>query len=416
MHKLTPIMSLLTLLLYIIGNLFYYYGITSFISNVSQNSISKNKIFYFSIILFIINFSSFIIFAQLNLSIVKSWIMHSIFLFLECIIIFNTSIFEAMFISVTGCLCTITPMLLFKSIMSMLPIKNINFSILGHISWLSYPVCFAYMFSGLIFITFFGNKNLEAIKYLVSSWKKLKFIIVTNIILLIYILIQASFFDTLSNNIYEKLWAMFTCLFILFSYHSLIKYAIRTSYLYHINEQNQKMFLLLQNHKNEEMQLEKLVHFDELTGVLNRKAGQEKIQNLIDGKFGFTLCIIDLDGLKYVNDNLGHQIGDIYITSVVEILKNNYRADSDILFRYGGDEFIIAFVSSSFNIEERMQKIYYDVKAKSSELDIPMQISYGYEYTDGFADFVDVFKKADKNMYKMKMEHKKENPHLIRAT
>lgn len=416
MHKLTPIMSFLTFLVYIIGNLFYYYGITSFISNISQNNISKNKILYFSIILFIINFSSFIIFAQLNLSIVKSWIIHSIFLFLECIIIFNTSIFEAMFISVEGCLCTITPMLFFKSLMSILPIKNFEFTLSSHIYWLSHPICFAYIFSGVVFVTFFGKKNLEAIKHLVSSWKKLKFIIITNITLLIYILIQASFFDTLSNNPYEKLWSMFTCLFIFFSYCSLMKYAIRTSYLYHLNEQNYQLSMLLQNHKKEEMKLEKLVYLDELTGVLNRKAGQEKIQNLIDGKFGFTLCIIDLDGLKYVNDNLGHQIGDIYITSVVEILKNNYRADSDILFRYGGDEFIIAFVSSSFNIEERMQKIYYDVKAKSSELDIPMQISYGYEYTDGFADFVDVFKKADKNMYKMKMEHKKENPHLIRAT
>lgn len=55
-----------------------------------------------------------------------------------------------------------------------------------------------------------------------------------------------------------------------------------------------------------------------------------------------TLAFLDLDGLKKVNDCLGHEEGDHYITAVSDILRTSIR-NTDILCRYGGDEFLIVF-------------------------------------------------------------------------
>ena len=61
--------------------------------------------------------------------------------------------------------------------------------------------------------------------------------------------------------------------------------------------------------KNEEKYLSELIEKDELTNVFNRATGEKLVKDLIDKKIEFTLCVVDLDGLKYVNDNMGHKQG-----------------------------------------------------------------------------------------------------------
>ena len=84
--------------------------------------------------------------------------------------------------------------------------------------------------------------------------------------------------------------------------------------------------------------------YDALTKVLNRRAGMEKLNNLINlddrsDSIG-CLCFIDINGLKEVNDRLGHKSGDELITTTASIIKNMIR-EQDFLIRLGGDEFLI---------------------------------------------------------------------------
>jgi len=86
--------------------------------------------------------------------------------------------------------------------------------------------------------------------------------------------------------------------------------------------------------------------FDSLTKTLNRRAGIAKLNELfpVDERRNFivSLCFIDINGLKEVNDNLGHKFGDELIVSVAEVIKETIRA-KDFLVRLGGDEFLIVF-------------------------------------------------------------------------
>lgn len=81
------------------------------------------------------------------------------------------------------------------------------------------------------------------------------------------------------------------------------------------------------------------------------------MQRFLDCKISATLCYCDLDHLKYVNDNYGHDKGDTYICDFVKILKSNIRED-DIIARLGGDEFCILFKNGSIDsISSKMEHI-----------------------------------------------------------
>ncbi len=85
---------------------------------------------------------------------------------------------------------------------------------------------------------------------------------------------------------------------------------------------------------------EKLVYFDELTGIYNRRFCSETLQQMLKDEEEFVVILLDIDDLKFVNDNFGHQEGDKYIISVVEEVKKALEI-ADIFCRIGGDEFVV---------------------------------------------------------------------------
>lgn len=87
----------------------------------------------------------------------------------------------------------------------------------------------------------------------------------------------------------------------------------------------------------------RLSALDKLTHVLNKNALLERIDGYLDVKNPeefCAMCIIDLDDFKLVNDNLGHNTGDLLLEKIGQLLIENFRA-YDIVGRYGGDEFVV---------------------------------------------------------------------------
>ena len=106
----------------------------------------------------------------------------------------------------------------------------------------------------------------------------------------------------------------------------------------------------LQQREALEFQLKHVAHSDSLTGVANRFALDEYIKMLENQPAQFQqscLIIIDIDNFKQVNDSYGHITGDLVIQAVAESLKESVRT-SDLLVRYGGDEFGIVMPETSW--------------------------------------------------------------------
>lgn len=132
--------------------------------------------------------------------------------------------------------------------------------------------------------------------------------------------------------------------------------------------------------KQMEEKLKYLSITDELTGVYNRRGfftvseQQFKIAKRLEKNM--VLFYLDLDDLKWINDNLGHKEGDNAIVAFVGILKNAFR-ESDIIGRLGGDEFAILALSTGFDKPQLIIKRLNNLIDKYNERDKkPYKLSF----------------------------------------
>ncbi|WP_432666138.1 diguanylate cyclase [Wukongibacter baidiensis] len=155
-------------------------------------------------------------------------------------------------------------------------------------------------------------------------------------------------------------------------------------------------------------ELEEMATKDSLTGLYNRHYFNQYIQNIDRNNIHLNLMIliIDVDKFKYINDNYGHNIGDIVLKDVAKILKDSAR-ESDIAVRYGGDEFLVALYDSRKELAEkyieRVMESLEEWNNKSDTLDHKLTLSIGYDDYSGDKHVLEAINNADRMMYNNKM-------------
>lgn len=160
---------------------------------------------------------------------------------------------------------------------------------------------------------------------------------------------------------------------------------------------------------------EKLRHAsitDEMTGLYNRRGFLELARNQLQlagrNDNESVVLYIDLDNMKWINDNLGHEIGDQALIETATLLKNLFR-ESDIISRLGGDEFVVFMSTLSNGETERSVVKRFEDELKALNLQegrkYQLLISAGTVHFDPNApcSIEELLSKADTLMY----EHKK---------
>jgi diguanylate cyclase len=154
-------------------------------------------------------------------------------------------------------------------------------------------------------------------------------------------------------------------------------------------------------------QLELMARMDPLTEALNRHAfhsllsrGEGEAPSDVDG----SVAVIDLDNLKRINDTQGHSVGDKAIRAVARAVRSLIRAD-DMLFRWGGDEFLVLmFKLNEDEARRRMETLNEILSNGAQKPSIPLTISVSVGVS-GFASMNDLKKaieQADQAMYRRK--------------
>lgn len=138
---------------------------------------------------------------------------------------------------------------------------------------------------------------------------------------------------------------------------------------------------------------------DYLTDTYNRRYMNSIIK---DKKPPFIVTMIDLDNFKNINDELGHVVGDETLIKTTNIIKQNFR-NSDIVCRYGGDEFlIIAEECTIENILDRLNSINDVLKTTFTDLKYPLTLSAGVYQVIENEEVNSIINKVDSCLYEAK--------------
>lgn len=155
-------------------------------------------------------------------------------------------------------------------------------------------------------------------------------------------------------------------------------------------------------------QLTDKAYHDPLTGIGNRLYFEEFMEKILWKGKTFTLCYMDLDHLKEVNDRYGHLEGDVYIQNFTAIVRDSIR-DDDLFARLGGDEFCVVLVNCRKEMGiEKMKRILNKFHEENKK-PYPVSFSYGVvEHSEQTGDLSmeNILMHADEIMYRRKRAKK----------
>ncbi len=147
---------------------------------------------------------------------------------------------------------------------------------------------------------------------------------------------------------------------------------------------------------------------DELTGLYNRSFLEEFIKTHNETCYPIAIISADCDGLKEINDTYGHAAGDEYIKATVSLFQMVLPQES-ILFRMGGDEFLILLPATSEETALHLVKLMKEKEKLFCIEDQQLSISFGVSVMESRTDnFHICITKSDRNMY-LEKKTKKEN-------
>lgn len=160
--------------------------------------------------------------------------------------------------------------------------------------------------------------------------------------------------------------------------------------------------------KEAEDQIKRLTFRDPLTGLYNRTYFKEKLKEYDrSGTLPLSIIVGDVNGLKLVNDALGHQKGDAFLVEISRILKSSCR-QQDLVARWGGDEFVILLPQTDSDAARSICSRIAEFCAKAEENPIRPSISLGFATkTEADEDIYHVFQQAEDSMYRTKVSESK---------
>lgn len=171
------------------------------------------------------------------------------------------------------------------------------------------------------------------------------------------------------------------------------------------------MSMMINDMSKMNLQTEKLQflsNHDSLTRIPNRRFFKERVQRLISGNTQVVIVMFDVDYFKNYNDSYGHQAGDEVLRTIADILQENMRG-SDIVGRYGGEEFVICFQNPG-NIED-VEKIAERFRRKVEQYQFPgeekqpnqkLTISLGISTASSVKSMDQLIQEADQALYQAK--------------
>lgn len=357
------------------------------------------------------NFGVFFLCSALELHLIANWSIFFILLLAEQLFFYHQPFRSCLLLALLSTQLGLATNIFFRSLIAILlnvPLIAFDNNTLDIRNMKAYPVFLGFLLAGLIFWMAARLGTLKKLSPVLNDRKTLVFLLSLLSAMYIYLCMNLIVYYVPQNNLVLKLWSMKSSVFVVLGEYLSIILAGRMGELAGYRAKNQESRKQMAQEKARESELRALATTDPLTGCENRLQAQKRLQDALDSERSFCLCFVDLNGLKFVNDNFGHEMGDSYLIAVTNALQGSI-GEGNFLFRYGGDEFLLLLfgktVSETAAILQKVQKKLEEETVRQA-YSFPMSISYGISTSDDSAAASDLIQIADSRMYEMKSSSK----------
>ncbi|VIA42304.1 diguanylate kinase signaling protein [Clostridioides difficile] len=401
-------MRLLINLICFLSYYLYHYNFFKYLDIMISNSKNKYKVY---IIYSLFNYLIFIICTYLRLHLIINWTIFTLILFIEIKITYKTSIIKNLFYSLNCSIIGLAINIFFRSLMSItldMPAYLFDSNYITNI-YRVYSISSSFIITGLYFCYKNHKNNQINFDTVLEDKKNLNFLLSLMFVMYLYLCLSLSIYYTVGNVLILKLYGIKSAIIVLVGNYIAEKYSFRITQIKSYDIKNQLEYLESIKTEHEINKLNDIVYTDLLTGFYNRPFVNQKLSEWMSNHYKFTLCFTDLNRLKLVNDNFGHQFGDKYISTTAKIIKKLINVENSLLFRYGGDEFLFLLQDTScIEAEKIMIDINYELSKLSNTDEYPyaLSISYGLVEWDGISDIETLIAEADSLMYENKLKNK----------
>ena len=360
---------------------------------------------------FAVNYILFIACSYLQLHLIVNWTAFAVFLVAETALLFRCPLRQSVFHGLTCALIGLSINILSRSVMAI--VQDIPASAFDGTSpnneYKFIPVAAAFILAGAVFQIIRKTAWMERVGTIAADPSNLKFSTRLITAMYCYLFLNLLVYYMPGNYLIFKIWVVKACISVLVGYYIATLYAFKMSRLNRYREQNHAAHEELLKRMQEENELHFLAYTDPLTGCCNRKYFSMLLTQRMEKRDRFCLCFADLDGLKRVNDEFGHQAGDRYIVAVAQQFGSVCAEDKDILCRYGGDEFLILLDGiDAPRAEKKLQNVQEASKSKSKSEEFPFELSLSVGIVDaaGYREPDTLIYEADRRMYAGKQKKK----------
>lgn len=385
----------------------YYYFNWQYFSMAGKLRQMQERRVWFVLLSFGLNYLFFVACSVLEFPLIVNWLLFAFLLFFETLIFGKGDGKCALFSTLTGIIYGLAANIFCRSIIAVMlnqPLQRFDNHITNVDNLKGLPVLLGFLMGGVIMHAFSSTVFIERLRLVLSHPQHHAFLLEMMAGLFFYLFLNLLLYSTPLNDLLLKVWSIKSCLFSVIGFYIAVRYTVRICELDDYREKNLHIEQELREQEWEAQYLRRQAAIDSLTGLYNRQYAEETVNAMLAEGTRFALCFLDLDGLKTVNDQHGHEEGDRYILTAVREIRSVCR-NSDSLFRYGGDEFLLLLAGMRAEEAEKKGEAINDRLrnlAAGSGFPYPLSFSYGIVESTSFSDCEELIRSADEKMYEQK--------------
>lgn len=356
---------------------------------------------------FLLNYGVFVLCSMLNLHLIHNWIMFLILLLGEQMLLYRQPGRRCAVFALAGTQLGLAVNILCRSLLAILmDVSLVAFdnSVQDPGNMKALPVIAGFFVTGLAFWLARRFDLLRRFHLAMEDRGTLLFLLGLLVAMYCYLCMNLTVYYIEENNLVLKLWSMKSSIFVVLGQSLAMILSIRLGQIAVYRAKSQESREQMAEERARERKLRAIAAIDPLTGCMNRFQAGPRLGEALETGRSFCVCFVDMDRLKAVNDAYGHEMGDRYIQAVSGVLGRACGQD-DLLFRYGGDEFLLLLYDTAEDeAYERLRRARQELEEEGRRSRFPFSasISYGAAGQDEGEDGPTLVAAADERMYRMK--------------